>query len=376
MWMPMPATHEVVYRVGVGREVYGLLAAVMMFAATVTVLVLARRLAGTRRRPSPGTAKPDSGRQLLRIGLGSLWILDGLLQAQPRLVNDFSVFLRSTAAGQPSWLAGWLGYAARTWSRHPVEWDLAFILIQVGVGIAIVLGTGPLGRIGLVASIGWGLIVFVFGEAFGGFFYSAGALNGTPGAALLYALAAALLLLPDELWFRAGFRRGLEIGWSALFGLWFGLQFAAGDGWWRGGLFKTSAAMAEMPQPAILSGLLRRWVELASVHPIALNAGLCALWLALSVYWARGRVGPAGTGLTALGIGVAWWAGQDFGVLGGWGTDPGTGAILLVLLATVIQNRRAGRLVSRGRGGLPSEALTSERQSRVVSSAMEYNRPW
>lgn len=376
MWMPMPATAQVVYRVGLGREFYGLAAAILMFAAALAVLVSARRLAGIVREPIRGP-RLSGARRLLSAGLGGLWVLDGLLEAQPHLVNDFGTFLRATAVGQPPWLLAWLNDASRIWKSEPLPWDLAFTGIQVGVGLMILAGAGRVRRLGLYASIVWGVMVFTLGEAFGGLLYSAGAMDGVPGAALLYAVAAALLLLPPRVWSGPGFRRGFRLGWSALFGLWFAFETWPGEGWWQGGLHSTSAAMAAMAQPPFFSVPLRAWASLAFAHPLLVNGAVSALWLALALYWGLGRVRPAGVWATALAIGFAWWMGQDFGVLGGWGTDPGTGAILLLLLATDRLNRRQPAQGTSGlRGQEPPIASAPDQERRVVSSPMEYNRPW
>ena len=52
-------------------------------------------------------------------------------------------------------------------------------------------------------SAGWGLVVWVFGEAFGGIFgHGSSWLFGSPGAALFYVVAGVLVSLPDLAWER------------------------------------------------------------------------------------------------------------------------------------------------------------------------------
>ena len=49
--------------------------------------------------------------------------------------------------------------------------------------------------------MGWGLVVWVFGESFGGIFAPGLTwLFGAPGAALAYCAAGALLALPEQNW--------------------------------------------------------------------------------------------------------------------------------------------------------------------------------
>ena len=51
---------------------------------------------------------------------------------------------------------------------------------------------GPLSRLAGLASVGWGLVVWVFGEAFGSIFAPGLTwLFGAPGAVLIYCVAGA-----------------------------------------------------------------------------------------------------------------------------------------------------------------------------------------
>ena len=76
------------------------------------------------------------------------------------------------------------------------------VWIQVGIGIwLIVAARGPLSRLAGLVSVGWGLVVWVFGEAFGGIFAPGLTwLFGAPGAVLIYAVAGALIALPERAW--------------------------------------------------------------------------------------------------------------------------------------------------------------------------------
>jgi len=70
------------------------------------------------------------------------------------------------------------------------------------VGIGLFLLVAPRGRwsrtAGLV-SAGWGLVVGVFGEAFGGVFaHGSSWLFGSPGAVLFYVVAGGLIALADR----------------------------------------------------------------------------------------------------------------------------------------------------------------------------------
>ena len=60
--------------------------------------------AGPDGQPAPVLAEP-AWRQLLRIGFGLLWILDGLLQAQPKMAGGLvSQVIKPAAAASPAWV--------------------------------------------------------------------------------------------------------------------------------------------------------------------------------------------------------------------------------------------------------------------------------
>jgi hypothetical protein len=57
-------------------------------------------------RTEPATAKPaePAGRAVLRIGFGLLWVLDGILQAQPKMAVGLpSQVIAQAAAGCCAW---------------------------------------------------------------------------------------------------------------------------------------------------------------------------------------------------------------------------------------------------------------------------------
>ena len=64
-----------------------------------------------------------------------------------------------------------------------------------------------------LAGVAWGLVVWVFGEAFGGVLAPGlTVLFGAPGAALFYCLAGALVALPERSWRSAALGRRLLAG--------------------------------------------------------------------------------------------------------------------------------------------------------------------
>ena len=172
------------------------------------------------RAPPAGAEHAEPrGRQLIRIGFGVLWILDGLLQAQPAMpLGLASNVTEPSADGHRAGFAAWWTSPPGVWTYHPVN-----AAARGGLDPdrdRYLAGHGrprSWSRLGGLASVGWGLVVWIFGEAFGGIFAPGLELAvRRPGAALLYAVAGALIALPDRAW--AGPRLGRAVlGGTGLF---------------------------------------------------------------------------------------------------------------------------------------------------------------
>src|SRR5262252_5667483 len=148
-------------------------------------------------------AAEPAWRQVLRVGFGLLWIFDGILQAQPKMAIGLpSQVIQPTAASSPRWVQHLVNWAGTTWSYHPMEAGASAVWIQVGIGLWLLAAArGPLSRLGGLVSAGWGLVVWVFGESFGQILAPGLTwLFGAPGAVLIYAVAGALIALPDRAW--------------------------------------------------------------------------------------------------------------------------------------------------------------------------------
>ena len=158
--------------------------------------------AGTAAGPQgPAVAEP-AWRKLLRIGFGLVWIVDGILQAQPKMAVGLpSQVIEPTAASSPRWVQQVVNWGGQL----VVSPDAGRRRLGVDPGrdrhLAAGGGAGPLSRLAGLASVGWGLVVWVFGESFGGIFAPGLTwLFGAPGAVLIYAAAGALIALPERAW--------------------------------------------------------------------------------------------------------------------------------------------------------------------------------
>ena len=213
----------------------------------IVFLGLAWATARTWRRPVPAApaeagaeravAREARGRGLLRVGFGLIWILDGILQAQPKMAGGLAAqVIQPTAAASPAWVQHVVNWGGTIWSYHPIQAGAASVWIQVGIGVwLLVAAHGPWSRLAGLASVAWGLVVWVFGESFGGIFAPGLSwLTGAPGAVLIYVVAGALIALPEDAWRTARLGR-LLLGGIGLFFIGMAvLQAWPGRGFWQG----------------------------------------------------------------------------------------------------------------------------------------------
>jgi len=272
----------------------------------------------------------------LRISLGTLWIVDGLLQAQPEMPASFIPRMISPALeGAPTPIVAMVEPFARLWLQHPVAADAVTIWIQIGLGAAILLGgAGRIARAVLLASAVWAGFVWLVGEVVGGLADPrASFLTGVPGAALLYIAASFLLIVPLSAWDsgRAGLWTRRTVG--ATFVLGGALAALPRTGLWESsGLANVFSDIASggVPAPAAapITALATSVVNYASVA----NAVFVVILLGLGAGLLLGRVVRVMSAAAMIVSILCWWFGQGFGVFGGVGTDPNTGLVLLLML--------------------------------------------
>lgn len=317
---------------------------------------------------------------IVRIGLGALWFLDGLLQLQPAMFTAAfaHAFLAGTAIGQPQWLRALLLWSAHLWGLHPVAADLTAAIIQLAIGVGLLSGVARINRWALLLSIAWGTVVWVFGEGLGGLLTpGASALTGSPGSALVYVVLAIWLLGQAR---PEGLRRIL-VGYFGLASL---LQ--AWSGGWHGAAFHQQLlALAASPAPSWVS--LPTWwaVRAMGDHAGAWALSASTLMLMLAVLWVW-FPRWTGTALMSMALmGAVWWVFMEFGVFGGLGTDPNTSPLIILMAGAWVSFSRAevvrtGRSTPLHRPVLPvpvlpwSEMVSKRRAPGVRGRAIGFMR--
>ncbi len=287
-------------------------------------------------------------RRLLRIAFGILWIFDGLLQAQSSMPLGLTGgVITPAASSSPGWVQHLVNSGVTIWNDHPVSAAASVVWIQVGIGLFLLVAPrGRWSRTAGLVSAGWGLVVWSFGEAFGGIFgHGSSWLFGSPGAAVFYVVAGALVALPDRLWEtdRAG-RAIVRV--TGVFFVGMGILEAwPGRGFWSGqpgpgGTGATLAAMqaqmAQLPQPSVTASWVRALGNVDAAHGWLVNTVVVVALVGIGACFlsARPKLVRAGVVAGAVLCTATWVLVQDLGFLGGVGTDPNSMIPMMVVFSS------------------------------------------
>jgi cytochrome oxidase Cu insertion factor (SCO1/SenC/PrrC family) len=329
-----------------------LVGAVLAIGWNVVRTIQYRRLAAVGRTTFPTTPAwpyPEpAARRILRIGFGIIWLVDGLLQLQASMPLGLPTsVIQPAASTSPHWVQQLVNSGLTIWSNHPVQAAAATVWIQVGLGIwLLVAPRGRWSRTGGLASAGWGLVVWIFGEAFGGIFAPGLTwLFGAPGAVVLYCVAGLLLALPERAFSTPRLGRTMLACAGSFFVGTAILQAWPGRGFWQGRIHASSHVgtltgmvqqMARTPQPGFLASWVASFGAFDAAHGWAVNlvvvVGLAAIGVALCT-GRRRFVFPALLGAVVLCL-ADWVLVEDLGFLGGVGTDPNSMVPMALVLVT------------------------------------------
>ena len=290
-------------------------------------------------------------RRILQIVLGVIWLVDAALQFQPYMFTRSFVtgVLEPSAQGVPGFLGDAITAMSRFLLAHIAEWNFLFATIQLGIAIGLLLR--PVVRLALALSIGWAVLVWWFGEGFGGLFASVNPIMGLPGAVILYAILAVLLWPPgsgesanDEPELSVAERSPLHpvaarLLWAVLW-VTFAWYLLLPANTTPGALNDLVSGMGP-GEPGWIQALDRAIAGGLADNGLAVSivlAAACAL-IADAVFLRRG-----GRSLLAVAIvfSVLVWLAEDFGgVFTGSGTDVNTGPLLVLLVLAYWKPRSA-----------------------------------
>lgn len=316
---------------------------------------------GLRRSDGPGLT--SGGRQLagrisarsIQVGLGILWLLDGLLQLQPKMFGpDFAhEVILPAAQSQPGLVANGITHVANLVEMQPALANSVFAAVQMVIGVGLLIKKTV--RPALVLSFVWAVGVWALGEGFGLLLTGAASpLTGAPGAALLYVAVGVLV------WPRAGRAeseppmlsgpasaqgplgtQGGKVVWAVTWGG-MGLLWLLPANRTGGGISAAIRGVVD-GEPGWLASL-----QLSAAHAIGNGGGGIAVACAVASFVIA--LGPVllrrATAFLVAGASLAfayWVFGQAFGEpFSGIATDPNTGPLLVLLALTLYPNRVPG----------------------------------
>jgi hypothetical protein len=267
--------------------------------------------------------------RILMMCLGGLWLLDGILQLQPAMFTGafVSTVLAPNLQGQPAFIATLVAFGIHLFSENIFWSNLASAFIQLLIGALLLLPFRKNAqRFGLWLSVGWALIVWIFGEGFGGLFTgNATFYTGAPGSALLYLILALFLLYPSYN------NKRLPLAGGIIFILGAFLNLA--PMFWRSGMLSMLAMTPAVSGP--LGALGAQGTMIGNFIAIDTLAclGLFLIFLPnRSVAW-----------ITIAFLVAVWWIGQSFGGIQTfpWGTatDPNSAPLLILFLLPIFLER-------------------------------------
>ena len=298
----------------------------------------------------------------VQITLGCVWILDALLQFQPRMFGPDLVkqMMLPMAQGQPAPVAWSITNLAHFVRPDAGVWNFFFGAIQLGIGVGMLFRRTV--KPAIVAMAIWAFGVWWFGEGFGMLLTGAASpLTGAPGAVILYPLIG-LLVWPTGT-DAARVEPGLSSSAAATGPLGSGAPLFAWTGFWSlsavlwlfpanraGGSIPSTLKNAASGEPGWFAhfetSLANALPHNGSLLPWVL-AGL-SLAIAFGPLLSR-RIQPfllAGVVLQA----IFWVTGMAFGaVLTGMGTDPNAAPLVALLAFAMVPTLHAVPVSAPGR---------------------------
>ncbi len=300
--------------------------------------------------------------RIVQIVLGCAWIVDAVLQFQPRMFGQGLVnqMMLPMAQGQPAPVAWSITQLAHFIRPDAGVWNFFFGATQLCIGVGMLSRRTV--KPAIVAMTVWALCVWWFGEGFGMLLTgTASPLTGAPGAVLLYPLIG-LLVWPTEAPAR-DVEPGIPSSAAASGPLGNGAPLIAWSGFWAlsavlwlfpdnraGGSINSTLVSASSGQPSWYAHVETSLANALPHGGSALPWVLAMLSLAIAVGpWLSRRVLPflvAGVALQAL----YWVTGMALGgILTGMGTDPNAAPLVALLAFAMVPTLHAVPASSPGR---------------------------
>ncbi|MGP6240145.1 hypothetical protein ACNF40_07015 [Cuniculiplasma sp. SKW4] len=277
----------------------------------------------------------------LNLILGGLWILDGILQFQPQMPYGFLTFVIEPAITSiPNMQIEqflYLGY--NTWAIHPIQFDALSGALQIFIGFSFLTYRSKRAlKLVSAISIFWAIIIWIFGEGFGGIPESGvSILTGFPGSALLYMILA-LPFLNHNLEKKENFLSFYRISIVIILFVSIILQLVPLNIYWNNGIFSQiiyDNTFNQGESPWIYSIMESIW-PLLIYHTEYLNIlfsliVLSVLLLLISKYNYGEMIGM-------ISFFVFWLLFQNMGIYDNPATDFNSGILLVLIISILVLN--------------------------------------
>lgn len=300
-----------------------------------------------RTSDSPDTAGGRwarvTARRKLQVAIGLVWVFVGLLQFQPYMFGkSFVTTLEGTTVGQAQWIKSSVNWVfGHVVIHHLTLYNALFALIQLVIGLLILYR--PTVKAGLAASIPWSILVWWFGEGFGGLWGGSMPIMGYPGAVVIYALIALLVwpreAEPEAVTGSESVATGGLLGATGARLLWAGF-------WLLGARFTLlSANRSPTAIGSMVSGMAAGEPQVIKDYDhhiatgvlnghgteISILLALLFAFVGVAVFIPK-LVRPAV--IVAVALGALIWLVEDFGaIFTSQGTDPNSGLLIIILAA-------------------------------------------
>ncbi len=139
-------------------------------------------------------------RNVLQRILGALWLVDGILQLQPRMFTGDMIngVMRPMLEGQPGLIEPNLQFIVAQTTTHLTAINWLIAVVQILLGLAFLILPARWIKPVVLLSIVWSLIVWYAGEGLSMLLTgTSSVLTGAPGAVLLYPLLG-LVIWPRQ----------------------------------------------------------------------------------------------------------------------------------------------------------------------------------
>jgi len=103
-------------------------------------------------------------KSFIRIILGIVWLIDGLLKFSSGFVDSFPGLIKTE--GQPSWLQPWFNFWASATSANAAPFVYSIGTLEIVLGLALILGL--MRKLAYLGGMVLSLLIWAIPEGFGG----------------------------------------------------------------------------------------------------------------------------------------------------------------------------------------------------------------